>query len=243
MDKIKKVYIDSRYKTNGSVSNSVLQFGFKESLDSGGNAVCYIDGISIPHTWYTVEDYNNKLYIEATNPDLTLSASILTVASGNYTASSLATTLNNLLQTRFPNDNFSCVYNISVGTITISSTMNFRIMTDGFVKTLQGISSWYGNNNEEIGHPGYDNLRYINEVLRYSTQTSTNTSSETGLFDLFNVHNIYIHASDLGHYSSIGVRGESTIIKQVPISNSFGYLFMGSVVAPHDKIRCESSIF
>ena len=61
MDKIKKVYIDSRYKTNGSVRNSVLQFGFKESLDSGGNAVCYIDGISIPHTWYTVEDYNNKL--------------------------------------------------------------------------------------------------------------------------------------------------------------------------------------
>ena len=83
--------------------------------------------ISIPHTWYTIADYNHKLYIEATNPDLTLSASILTVPSGNYTASSLAAMLNNLLQTCFPNDNFSCVYNVSVGTITISYTMNFRI--------------------------------------------------------------------------------------------------------------------
>ena len=89
--------------------------------------------------------------------------------------------LNNILQTCFPNDNFSCVYNVSVGTITISSTMNFRIMTDGFAKTLQGISGWYGNNNEEIGHPDYNNLRSINEVLRYSTQASPDTSFETGL--------------------------------------------------------------
>ena len=73
------------------------------------NAVCYIDDISIPHTWYTIEIYNNKLYIETNNPDLTLSASGLTVASGNYTATSLASALDNILQSRFPNDNFSCV--------------------------------------------------------------------------------------------------------------------------------------
>ena len=74
----------------------VFKFELKESLDLYDNTVCYIDGISIPHTWYTIEDYNNQLYIEATNPDLSLSASILTVASGNYAASSLATTLNTI---------------------------------------------------------------------------------------------------------------------------------------------------
>ena len=170
------------------------------------------------------------------NSDLTLKASILIVPSGNYTASSLATMLNNLLQTRFPNDNSSCVYNVSVGTITISSTMNFRVMTDGFVKTLQGISSWHGNNDEATGHPDYYNVRSINEVLRYSTQSSPDTSFETGFIDLLNVHNIYIHSCNLGHYSSIGVRGESTIIKQVSVSSSLGYLIMDSVVAPHDEI-------
>ena len=130
IDKIKKVYIDSRYKTNDSVSNSDFKFESKEALGLCENTVCYIGDISIPHTWYTVEDYNNKLYIEATNPDITLSASISTVASSNYTASSLATSLNNILQTRFPNDTCLFVYNISVGTMTISSTMGFRIMTD-----------------------------------------------------------------------------------------------------------------
>ena len=108
--------------------------------------------------------------------------------------------LNNLLQTRFPNDNFSCVYNLSVGTTTISSTTDFRIMTDGFVKSLQGdIAGWYGNNNGEIGHPDYTNLRSINEVLRYSTITSPNTSFETGFMDLLNIRNIYIHSSNFGH--------------------------------------------
>ena len=61
------------------------------------------------------------------------------------------------------------------------------------------------------------------------------SSFETGFIDLLNVHNIYIHSSNLGHYNSIGGRGENTI-KQVPVSSSFGYLIMGSVVAPHDKI-------
>ena len=154
MDTTNKVYIDSECKTNGGVSNSDFKFELNESLDLGDNTMCYIGDISIPHTWYTVEGCNNKLYIGSTNPYLTLSASILTVASGNYAASSLATMLNNLLQTRFPNGNFSCVYNIIIGTVTTSSTTNFRIMTNGVVKSLQGnIAGWYGDNNEETGHP------------------------------------------------------------------------------------------
>ena len=143
MDKIKKVYIDSRFKTNGSVSNSDFKFESKEVLDLPDNTVCFIGDISIPHTWYTVEEYNNQLYIGSANQDLTSKASTLTVPSGNYTASSLATMFNNLLQTRSPNDNFSCVYSVSVGTITGSSTMDSRIHenpisfhnTGDFVKT------------------------------------------------------------------------------------------------------------
>ena len=35
---------------------------------------------------------------------------------------------------------------------------------------------------------------------------------------------------------SIGVRGENTIINNIPVSSSFGYLIIGSVVSPHDEI-------
>ena len=39
MDKIKKAYIDSRYKTNDSVNNSGFKIEIKESLDLGENIV------------------------------------------------------------------------------------------------------------------------------------------------------------------------------------------------------------
>ena len=190
MDKIKKVYIDSRYKTNGCLSNSDFKFELSGALGLGENADrWYINSTYLVYCW----NYNNKLYIEATDADLTLSVSIWSIASGNYTAASLAATLNNILQIRFPNDNCSCVYNISVGTITISSSLNFRTMTDEFVKSLQGnIGGWYINNTEEIGHPDYNNLRSINEVIRNSTISSPNTSFETGFIDLLNVHFILL---------------------------------------------------
>ena len=41
MDEIKKVYIDPRYKTNDSVSNSGFKFELKEALDLPDNTVCF----------------------------------------------------------------------------------------------------------------------------------------------------------------------------------------------------------
>ena len=63
-------------------------------------------------------------------------------------------------------------------------------------------------------------------------------SYESGFIDLPNVHNIYFHCPNLGHFNSIGVRGESTVTYQTKtlVSSSFGYLTSGSVVAPHDKM-------
>ena len=71
---------------------------------------------------------------------------------------------------------------------------------------------------------------HLNELSDYYK------SYESGFLDLFSAHSIYFHCSNLGHVNSIGVRGESTIIKKTPVSSSFGYLIIGSVVAPHDKM-------
>ena len=55
MYKFTKVYVDPRYKTNDSVSNSGFKFELKEALDLPDNTVCYIDDILIPHTWFTIK--------------------------------------------------------------------------------------------------------------------------------------------------------------------------------------------
>ena len=42
MDKVKKVYIDSRYKTSDSIYNSDFKLEIKEGLGLPDNTVCYI---------------------------------------------------------------------------------------------------------------------------------------------------------------------------------------------------------
>ena len=118
---------------------------------------------------------------------------------------------------------------------TNSSDSQFRILTDDTAVSLQGID-WSGGGGHHLYSPDINNLRSVNEVFRNSVQLPSGMFSESGFIDLLNVHNIYIHSPNLGNYNSIGVRGESTIIKQVPVSSSFGYLILDSVVAPHDKI-------
>ena len=63
MDKVKKVYVDSRFRSRYSASNSDFTFELNEALVQPDNTVCYVDDISIPHTWRTIESHNNKLYI------------------------------------------------------------------------------------------------------------------------------------------------------------------------------------
>ena len=117
MDKIKKVYIDSRYKTSDSISNSDFKFELQEQFEVPDNTVCYIDDISIPHSWYTVEDYNNRLYISHQNTTTNVDDNaVIIIPTGNYTGASFASALQTATQERFPW--VSCTYNAPRGTIT-----------------------------------------------------------------------------------------------------------------------------
>ena len=50
-----KAYVDSKFGTRDSNSDGDFKFELKEALDLPDNAVCYIDGISMSHTWRTIE--------------------------------------------------------------------------------------------------------------------------------------------------------------------------------------------
>ena len=41
----------------------VIKFELNQALDLPDNTVCYVDDISIPHAWRTIESHNNKFYI------------------------------------------------------------------------------------------------------------------------------------------------------------------------------------
>ena len=51
-------------------------------------------------------------------------------------------------------------------------------------------------------------------MIHVNLESEYYRSYESGFIDLLNVHNVYLHCPNLGHFNSIGVRGESTIIKK-----------------------------
>ena len=60
---IKKVYIDTRYKTEDSNSHSDFFIELPRTLNVPENTICYITDVVIPVSWSTVDIRNNKLYI------------------------------------------------------------------------------------------------------------------------------------------------------------------------------------
>ena len=140
------MYVDSRYKTSGSVSNSDFKFEINEALDLPDNTYCYIDDICIPHTWYTIEDFNNTLYIVAKlyiHYGTTYAAPVyqgyaLKLSNGNYTGLSLANEIQEILNATIPDLAFTCSYGIATGKISIKAGVDkeFKVFSNFQVSSI-----------------------------------------------------------------------------------------------------------
>ena len=245
MCKIKQAYVDSRFRTRDSNSDSGFKFEFKEPLDLPGNTVCYIDDISIPHTWRTIKSQSNRFYIifkyeylvgggYETTVAYNYNPHVLTLPEGNYTGPQLATAIQELLNGFAVNFGFGVLYQPARGSITIEATSGDNVTINQFyIPSDFGIMTWMvGTDNDypwqdrqgNVTTVEINSLQSINGVLRNSDMITVNLESEyyrtyeSGFIDLLNVHNVYLHCPNLGHFNSIGVRGENTIIKKVTVS-------------------------
>ena len=86
---VKKIYVDSRYSTNDSNSDSDFKIQLGRNVYLPDNCVMRIEHVCIPHSWYTIEqDINDKMYIQVTQGN-TITCNIITIPSTNYTGASL----------------------------------------------------------------------------------------------------------------------------------------------------------
>ena len=58
-----KIYIDSRFRTANSKSESDFNVELPRSFNVPDGVVAHIDDIVIPVSWTTIDDRNNKAYI------------------------------------------------------------------------------------------------------------------------------------------------------------------------------------
>ena len=102
MLKFKKVYIDSYYRVSGTSSDFTIDLPQTVQLED--NMLCQIHEVSIPHSWYSINDTNNNLYFrhQVIPPAVPngITYRKITIPEGNYTASDLEQTIEIALNLR-----------------------------------------------------------------------------------------------------------------------------------------------
>lgn len=209
---IKKVYIDSRFKTPDSKSSSEFKYELTQSIQLPDNCVCFVDDVIIPVSWYNIDENNKNLYVRRFE-DLssTTTDRIVPIEINNHTPDTLTDAIQAALNTAFGAGVFTVSYDPRKLKVSIAaeSQSEIKVFTD---EELKGVNNWSG--------PSYNssNLTSANEVLgNYTVQYSTAQTFESGIVDLRRVHNVYISSANLSSFKTLGPRGESNIVKKYPL--------------------------
>ena len=112
---IKKIYVDSKYKTGDRISDANFKITLPQTMFMHNHIAFYIDDVAIPHSWYTVEDFNIKLYlsVSANGRD----QHIIELSKQLYNGSTLATEIaSNIVAIRYSP---IVIYNASKQTISV----------------------------------------------------------------------------------------------------------------------------
>ena len=245
---IKKLYIDTRYKSSDSISSTNFKINLPQSLTFPNNSVFYVDDISIPNAWYVIEkNINDKLYINVTsNNTLINKFYIITIDPGNYTAIDFANELHTkcaLSITDIPAANgnifLTITYNYKKNSIYFDcehSTYKFRILTPQDLKTdyiYDKYDESYDRNNPQDFNEIIGNLESV------STYHQFPTAYETKAINLQTIRNLYLHSS-MGNYNSLSVQGESTIIKKIPVTANKNEYIFDQVMTSNDFGDCSN---
>ena len=226
---IRKVYIDSRFKTRYSKSNSEFTYELAESVELPDKCCCFVDDVIIPVSWYNIDENSKNIYVRRYQ-DLTDTKTdrIVPIEVNNHTADTLTDAVQDALNIAFGGGVFTVTYDprkLKI-TITAESQSEVKLFTDD---ELKGVNGWQGL--------AYDsnNVMSANEVLgNFTIQSSTSQDFESGIIDLRRIHNVYISSANLSTFKTLGPRGESGIIKKCPVTSEYGFTLVDNVVVSHD---------
>ena len=214
---IKKLYIDSRFKSSDSASDSDFKIDLPQNLLMPEGTGFYIDDISIPVSWYTIDDGRNNNLAYRVRGNYTWSV----IPPGNYSLVALNEAIVEQMNEAHPGHFKSSpsVKENKVG-ITGLTDATFEILTDAQLGT--------GTNT-------------INNVLRNFTPQVVNAFSSwtSGYVDLNPIRNLYIVSSGLGSFNTMSVSGERSIVKKVPVNAGYGEMVFDQSLVGIDYLDCS----
>lgn len=224
---IKKLYIDTRFKTSNSRSDTDFSVNLPSTFMMPDDAVFYIDDISIPVSWQSIQaGRNNKLYFAVNGV-----VKIVELATGNYNVSTLNTEVVSKMNAAFPGENlFSSAPVVKTNQIKIicNATLSLEILTD-----------------EQLLKLGYSYpLQSCNDVLRNTEANDYNQNAPfvSNYIDFFPIRNLYLVSSNLGNFNTMSISGECGIMKNLNVNANYGEMLFDSVVLGSDYLDCSKQL-
>ena len=188
-------------------------------MSFGSDTAFYIDDFTCGHSWYSIEDFNNKMYFHLNQQGYNINNNwsfIITIENGNYTGADFALELQSKIRA-FTNviiyNLFNVVYYPKINNIKITVADNeftFKILTPDDLKTglnntfLQNYNKSQTNDCNEV----LSNLNGLSDAYTYTNPYIS------GFLNLQPINNIYLHSSSLGNYNSLSCDGSQTVIKK-----------------------------
>lgn len=242
---VRKIYVDSRFKTSYSKSDSDFSIELPQSYYMPLGTTMLVDDFQCPHSWYTVEEnLNDRLYVKEDAASGSIQTRVLQLPARNYSGASLATVIASLLNVgslHTASPAYVVSHSGDTGKITISlNTSNpadtFRIYTDSELAG-SGITGFVAMSVNPMS---------ANEVLRHSGTSTPHNKHDTGFLGPFisefidiqaAAHTLYLHSSLTDMSSVCGVRGESSVIKKIPVTENFGFSIIDYIRNPDDSVN------
>lgn len=242
MLEVKKIYIDTRFKTDDSISNTDFYIDLPKTVNLD-NVRCYIDDIVIPVSFKVVEEYNSKMYFTVfyyTGEYYITKYHTITLPPKNYNGVTLSYTLQTLMNLELvENTNFkmNVEYDFIENVITMSM-IDLRQVKTGDVATINIIPDYklldLHNWNVRLNK---DEIKSINQILRITkTIEITNIRNFQCDVDLHTTRNLYLHSSVLNSYNIISNFNMDTIIKKIPVRANYGEMIFDGATDGFDYL-------
>jgi len=234
---IKKVYIDTRYKSPDSKSDSDFIIDLPRQFNVPDDVVAYIDDIVLPVSWETINIHNQHFYFVIFYGGSNYHR-IAVVPAGNYNGSSFAAALRDSINQQI----VSLAADIDIF-VDYNYTSNIiRISIDDKRPEIGDLMTMYILDDPAI--KGNDYLfrlpepKSLNEILNIDfVHVVSMPYPYSGYLDLQTIRNLYLVSSALAAYDTVSNWGNDRVIKKIPVKASYNEIIFDNASEGFDYLN------
>ena len=81
-------------------------------------------------------------------------------------------------------------------------------------------------------------LRNYGDAIGATPQYDSSFPYKSGFLNFQGINHMYLSSPNLGCFTTLGPRGEQTIVKKIPVSSEFGFMIIDRSTSQHDYLEC-----